>query len=110
MKTLITFCVISILLLSCDEDSPQKVALRIKENKSSCTDFSGQRECYLVQQGSKIGTDDWDLFYSQINGFEYEPGFVYKLLVLKSKVDDPPMDASSFRYKLIKVISKDPKS
>lgn len=56
-----------------------------------------------------MDSDTWVYFYDQIIGFEYEPGFVYKLLVAKEPVKNPPMDASSIRYILIKELSKEPK-
>lgn len=64
--------------------------------------------CMLVQEGDKIGTEDWEYFYyiDSIEGFTYEPGFIYDLLVKKIPVDDPPMDGSSIKYELVKIISK----
>jgi hypothetical protein len=47
-----------------------------------------------------------ELFYDAIAGFEYEPGFIYKLLVSKKDIDNPLIDASSVRYKLIEVYRK----
>lgn len=61
----------------------------------------------LVQEGNEIGDDDWSYFYDEIEGFDYTPGFVYDLQVRKKKVKNPPQDASSTKYILVKVISKD---
>ncbi len=36
---------------------------------------------------------EWELFYDSIDGFEYEPGFEYELLITKTDVEDPPADA-----------------
>lgn len=51
---------------------------------------------------------DYLLFYSNIEGFEFEPGYEYELLVNKQTVPNPPADASSFRWTLIEVVSKAP--
>lgn len=44
--------------------------------------------------------------YQQIEGFEYEEGYSYFLEVKITEIENPPADASSLRYDLIKVISK----
>jgi hypothetical protein len=80
----------------------------IKENKVPCI-AEGRVDCYLIQQGNKIGGIDWDYFYDPIDGFDYEPGFVYKLLVVKGSVKNPPQDVSTYRYRLSRVISKEVK-
>lgn len=62
----------------------------------------------LVQEGQDIGSEDWTYFYNEIEGFDYQPGFVYDLQVRKKKIKNPPEDASSIKYILVKVISEDP--
>ena len=47
----------------------------------------------------------WGSMDEGIEGFTYEWGKVYTLKVRKSTIKNPPMDGSSARYKLIKVIS-----
>jgi hypothetical protein len=109
VKRLYIFCLL-LSFFACEREYLRtEVILRIKENKTSCTGFEGQTECYLIQQGKNMNSDTWEYFYDQIKGFEYEPGFVHKLLVAKEPVKNPPMDASSIRYILIKELSKEPK-
>ncbi|MGA8852734.1 MAG: DUF4377 domain-containing protein [Christiangramia sp.] len=62
---------------------------------------------YLVQENDKIGGDQWDYLYDQIAGFEYEAGYVYNLSVKKEAVENPPQDASSIKYTLQNVSSKE---
>lgn len=50
--------------------------------------------------------DNWSNFYSNIEGFTYEPGFEYVLKVKTEKIENPPADGSSIKYTLIKQISK----
>jgi heat shock protein HslJ len=110
MKKILTFYIIAIFIFSCEEESTQnELILRVKENKTSCTGYEGQTECYLVQQGSKIDSDDWEYFYEQIEGFVYEPGFVYKISVAKETIVNPPIDSPSVKYSLIRELSKEPK-
>jgi hypothetical protein len=81
--------------------------IRVKESKISCTGYEGQTECYLIQQGEAIDTELWQYFYENIEGFNYEPGFTYKLLISKEPVKNPPMDAPRIKYTLIKELSKE---
>ncbi len=49
---------------------------------------------------------DWTLFYESVEGFSFEEGFGYELLVERSSVANPPADGSSVRYRLISVVKK----
>lgn len=51
-------------------------------------------------------TDNWSNFYTNIEGFTYEPGYEYVLKVKTEKVENVPADASSIKYTLIKQVSK----
>jgi hypothetical protein len=56
-----------------------------------------------------MDSDEWEYFYEQIEGFAYEPGFIYKLLVAKESVKNPSADSPSVKYLLIREISKESK-
>lgn len=64
--------------------------------------------CLQVQEGDELKQDSWQLFYSSIDGFSYEAGYVYKLLLekLDLPLEQVPEDASSIRYTLVKVLEK----
>ncbi len=49
---------------------------------------------------------DWQFFYGSIQGFDYEPGYNYELEVKQFDVPNPPADAPSMRYELVKIIEK----
>jgi len=100
--------ILIISLLSCEKEGADLVKMRINHFTQDCTGVAPQ-QCLLVQQGDQIGTDDWSLFYSTIEGFSYESDFVYDLLVKVRKVENPPADASSLAYKLVEIIVKEPK-
>lgn len=42
-----------------------------------------------------------------VNGFEFEWGYHYNLIVKKTKLENPPMDAGDTEYQLVRVVSKD---
>ena len=51
-------------------------------------------------------SDSWENFYSNIEGFTYEPGFEYVLKVKTEKIANPPADGSSIKYTLVNQVSK----
>ncbi len=50
---------------------------------------------------------EWTLFYSQIDGFDYEEGYNYTVRVSVTERENVPADASSLEYSLIELISKE---
>ena len=80
--------------------------IRVNSYTETCQGLVEQ-QCLLVQEGSAIDSDNWNYFYSEIEGFDYETGFLYDLEVhISSRLEPVPADASSLRYVLVKVISK----
>lgn len=64
--------------------------------------------CLQVQEGEAIKQEGWQLFYSSIDGFSYEAGYIYKLLVRKEHLPlkQVPADGSSINYTLVRVLQK----
>jgi len=75
--------------------------------KSECTGV-GSMECLQIQKGDELKPNGWTLLYSPIEGFEYEQGYVYKIIVNEQAIaaEHVPADASSIKYRLVKVIQK----
>lgn len=90
----------ALFFISC---STANKVMYIAANKQPCTGV-GNMECMMIKKDKN--QNDWEYFYSSIDGFTYEQGFEYKLLIKEEKIENPPADGSSIRYKLIKVISK----
>lgn len=84
---------------------PAGTNLRVGPQQVTCTGWEAQ-QCLLIQEGSQIGTDDWELLYQSISGFEYEAGYIHNLEVVKDTVDVADQDASTIQYTLKRVISK----
>lgn len=61
--------------------------------------------CLLVKESPDA---DYQFFYSNIDGFNYEPGYEYELLVQVDPVENPPADGSSLSYTLVEEVSKTP--
>lgn len=89
--------------MACTANSDlQSKKLLIADHLSDCVGVSPQT-CMLVKESAE---DDWTYFYDQIEGFDYEPGYTYELIVTEIKVNNPAADASSVRYKLKELLSK----
>lgn len=47
----------------------------------------------------------YELFYSGIEGFDFQPGYVYELRVAVTPVENPPADAPNETWSLVEVVS-----
>lgn len=65
----------------------------------------GPQKCMQMRRAPD---EEWELFYNQIEGFTFEPGFTYELRVRVTPAADVPADASSLQYKLVEVVAKTP--
>lgn len=76
--------------------------LFIADHYADCVGSSPQK-CLMVKENEG---EEWQMFYDQIEGFNYEEGYFYELKVKVTQVKNPPADGSSLYYTLIKVVSK----
>lgn len=88
--------------MSSCKDNGKTFTMTVASERRSCQG-EGVYRCYLVKYSE---TDEWTYFYDRIEGFDYVEGFEYVIKVKEYEVENPPMDASSRTYSLIKVISK----
>lgn len=65
----------------------------------------GPQKCMLIKEKSE---DEYSLFYDQIVGFDFEEGYEYRLVVKEEQVENPPAGASSLKWRLVRVDSKEP--
>lgn len=81
----------------------ETINMQVKESKVPCTGV-GATECFQVKMDKEA---EWTYFYDRIEGFDFEPGYRYKLKVEKTKQEENiPADASTYKYKLKKVVGK----
>jgi heat shock protein HslJ len=62
--------------------------------------------CLQVQESDSPEPGKWGNFYSRIEGFTFEAGYLYRLRISKEMLEDVPADASSIRYVLVDVLEK----
>lgn len=92
--------------IGCSEE--RKDSLIIRLNHYQHTGYGAFPQLvYLSQEGNSIGSNQWQFFYNSIEGFDFEPGFIYQLEVIRENIADPPPDGFSYRYELRDVLSKE---
>jgi heat shock protein HslJ len=93
----------SVVVTACGPlGGPREKTVYVGPVKVDCVGVAPQT-CMLVKESPN---DKWGLYYDQIEGFDYEPGYEYELRIVEEKVDNPPADASSIRWVLVEVVSK----
>lgn len=100
----------STLMMACGDflgsDDARDTTLFVAPQRVPCVGV-GPQSCLRVREPSQA---EWGLFYDSIEGFAFEPGFEYELRVRISRVKNPPADASSLAYRLIRLVRKTPAS
>ena len=79
---------------------PDEDLLIVGPLQTACTGVV-RRPCLLVKHP---GEAKWTLFYSQIEGFRFQPGVTSLLRVRVERVVRPAADGSSVRYRLVRVL------
>jgi hypothetical protein len=92
-----------VLMVSFGACDGQRFVLYVAPNRVPCVGV-GPMECLLVRYAAD---GEWEAFYDAIEGFSFDPGYHYTLLVRRSTVAEPvAADASSIRYRLIRILHK----
>ena len=63
--------------------------------------------CFLVKYSPEASS--WQYLYDTIEGYEYEAGYEYVLLVNRLERKNVPQDASKYVYRLKKILNKQKK-
>lgn len=79
------------------------IKMRVDSEKVSCGEDS--RTCFRVQKEASIGKDNWEVLQQDIDGFNFESGYVYDLVVRIDLIDGKT-GADRFHYTLEHVVSK----
>lgn len=102
MKKCLILVIVFLLSITGFSQSVEKT-IYIAPEQTKCMGV-GPMDCMQVKWSND---GEWQLFYEQIDGFTFEKGYNYKLLIKEEKVENPPADASNVKYTLVKVISKE---
>ncbi len=63
-----------------------------------------EQECYLEFNEER---QRWEFFYENIQGFNFEPGFIYRLKVSLHERPEGIQDVGRYAYRLVEVLSKE---
>lgn len=80
---------------------PAFSTLWVNSYKSDCAHAALIRYYLLTQEGTEKPTENWDCLYQEIEGFTFEPGYIYQLKVESFISEGMP------KLKLIEVVSKE---
>ncbi|WP_316504826.1 DUF4377 domain-containing protein [Nitrosopumilus sp.] len=83
-----------------DLESTDPTILYVNSKLVDCVGV-GPQQCMMVKENPD---SEWEFFYEDIEGFDFEEGIEYKLSVIIEDVKNPPADASSKRYILHEII------
>lgn len=109
MKHVITLALLVIFAVTAiaqDDTDPNETIIHIAPMLQSCTGVAPQ-DCMIVRFEDE---DELSFFYDSIEGFTFEEGFEYTLLVNITERDNVPADASSLQYELVEVLQQFPAS
>ena len=93
---------IAMTMLGCQSQNENIQTFIIGPELQECVGVAPMM-CMMVKKDTD---EDFLFFYDQIEGFDYEEGFTYELLVQVDEVKNPPADGSALQYSLVELVSK----
>lgn len=107
MKQVVAILITALIAMSSCTTTKDTVKMTVASEKRMAMGVAPM-EVLQVKEGDDT---NWSFFYSNIEGFNYEPGYEYVLEVKKETLSNPiPADASAIKYILVKEISKTKKT
>lgn len=103
------FLIGTIFFLACsaDDKKQDQYVYWVNSTKVSCVGLASTK-CLQIQKSETPDPLAWESFHGSIQGFEYEAGYIYKIVVKENHLDpaDLPADASSIEYTLVEILEK----
>ena len=90
------------LTVGCGRDEHIETLI-IGPYRTECPSFSGS-DCYLEFNEER---QRWEFFYEGIQGFDFEPGYIYTLKVRLEDRGTEIQDVGRYAYHLVEIISKE---
>ena len=85
-------------------NEPVLKTIQINSTQVPC-EGAGPQMCYQFRESPDAA---WQLWYDDIEGFEFEEGNLYTLQIAETTVENPPQDRSAVAWSLIAVESVEP--
>jgi Domain of unknown function (DUF4377) len=86
-------------------NQPEIQTLYVAPNKADCKGGFEPLPSPRLLSKQQPG-DNWQCFLEPIEGFSYQPGYIYKLSIEVKKIVNPPADGPTQSFKLLSVIDK----
>lgn len=84
--------------------SAKEKNIYVNDQTVNCTGVAPQK-CWQIRENP---SDKWQLLYTPIKGFDYQPGYLYKLSLKETTIARPPADGSAIQRTLVKVLAQVP--
>nr|WP_294862029.1 DUF4377 domain-containing protein [uncultured Fluviicola sp.] len=82
------------------------IKMRVQGHRVDChPDSDDTRQCFLVQKEASIGMESWEVLQQPIEGFNFEEGYTYDLIVKVDVLQDKT-GPDRFKHTLVQIISK----
>jgi heat shock protein HslJ len=111
MKNWVIFIVI-MALSGCATKKMQTTSAEIWWVNGSKVDCAGvgPMKCLQIQKSDTIQPGNWQNLYTEIEGFNFQNGYRFKVKVAEEKQNTSkiPVDGSSVKYKLVEILEKMP--
>ena len=88
MKIPVIAAIVLFLFMSCSSKNEETSVFWISGFKPVCDMGAGNTNCLFISKTDNLQQENWELFYSAIEGFEFEEGFIKKVKVLVTAQDD----------------------
>ncbi|MBA3530307.1 MAG: DUF4377 domain-containing protein [Ardenticatenales bacterium] len=82
----------------------EEMTIYLADHTAKCPE-DASLDCLLYRSDPQ---GDYEPFQDTIEGLTYVPGFTYELRVLRTVVENPPVDGSLYDWRLIEVIQQAP--
>ena len=89
-------------IIGCGRDEHIETLI-IGPYRAECPSFSGS-DCYLEFNEE---SQEWHFFYEGIQGFDFEPGFIWTLKVSLHEREEGIQDVGRYEYRLVEVLDKE---
>lgn len=101
LRVLVSLPLIAVALSGCSS-STDTTRMWIGPELVECEGVAPQ----MCMQVAYAEDEEYQYFYDQIDGFDYQEGTSYVIDVEITEVADPPADASSLSYSLVEIIEE----
>ncbi|TSJ48220.1 DUF4377 domain-containing protein [Fluviicola chungangensis] len=87
-------------------DAGEVIKMRVQGHRVECQQNTDVvKWCYSVQKGASIGMETWEVLQQPIEGFTFEEGYTYDLIV-RIDMQQGKTGSERFKYTLVEIISK----